>query len=182
MAQGEEHQDAGRQAVWTATQGFTECPILADHPGDLQATLQTVAATCKPNVNTAATWDQKGAAWAPDWCGVGGGYSHLLAPNKPACFFSNYNTAKFGPFPGNDDITMIGAQSNHSGGVNVGFLDGSVKFIKDSSASPGCDRHQAGGEPRFPAGVPVGVSRAVRPGMEKSGVSRHFIAAQRRSR
>ena len=27
---------------------------------------------------------------------------------------------------------MIGASSNHSGGVNVGFLDGSVKFIKDS--------------------------------------------------
>jgi prepilin-type processing-associated H-X9-DG protein len=25
---------------------------------------------------------------------------------------------------------MIGASSNHTGGVNVGFLDGSVKFIK----------------------------------------------------
>ena len=27
---------------------------------------------------------------------------------------------------------MIGASSYHPGGVNVGFLDGSVKFIKDS--------------------------------------------------
>jgi prepilin-type processing-associated H-X9-DG protein len=27
---------------------------------------------------------------------------------------------------------MMNAQSNHPGGVNVGFLDGSVKFIKDS--------------------------------------------------
>jgi prepilin-type processing-associated H-X9-DG protein len=27
---------------------------------------------------------------------------------------------------------MIGAQSNHPGGVNVAFCDGSVKFIKDS--------------------------------------------------
>ena len=26
---------------------------------------------------------------------------------------------------------MIGASSNHAGGVNVGFLDGSVKFISD---------------------------------------------------
>jgi prepilin-type processing-associated H-X9-DG protein len=29
---------------------------------------------------------------------------------------------------------MITATSNHSGGVNVGMADGSVKFIKDSVA------------------------------------------------
>ena len=28
--------------------------------------------------------------------------------------------------------TGIGASSRHPGGVNAGFLDGSVKFIKDS--------------------------------------------------
>jgi prepilin-type processing-associated H-X9-DG protein len=27
---------------------------------------------------------------------------------------------------------MVGASSNHASGVNVGFLDGSVKFIKES--------------------------------------------------
>jgi prepilin-type processing-associated H-X9-DG protein len=27
---------------------------------------------------------------------------------------------------------MVGASSYHPGGVNVGFLDGSVEFIKDS--------------------------------------------------
>ena len=32
----------------------------------------------------------------------------------------------------NTDNTVIGASSNHSGGVNCGLLDGSVKFIKDS--------------------------------------------------
>jgi len=96
------------------------------------ASIQSIAQVCQPNIQTAATWDQKGASWAPDYCGVGGGYSHLLAPNKTACFFTNYNYAKYGPFPGNDDITMIGAQSNHPGGVNVGFLDGSVKFVKDT--------------------------------------------------
>jgi prepilin-type N-terminal cleavage/methylation domain-containing protein/prepilin-type processing-associated H-X9-DG protein len=141
----------GRQAVWTATKGYVNSasgmqpPMLAS----LQLTLQNVASTCQPNMNTtAATWDQKGAAWGPDWCGVGGGYSHLLAPNKPACFFSNATGNSFGPFPGNDDITMIGAQSNHPGGVNVGFCDGSVKFVKDSVSLQtwGSIATKAGGE------------------------------------
>ena len=30
------------------------------------------------------------------------------------------------------DHTIIGTSSYHPGGVNVGFLDGSVKFVKDS--------------------------------------------------
>jgi prepilin-type N-terminal cleavage/methylation domain-containing protein/prepilin-type processing-associated H-X9-DG protein len=120
----------GKQAVYTASQGFsTTWPPVST---SLAATMQIVAQSCQPAPGTAAFWDQKGAAWGPDWCGVGGGYSHLLAPNKTACFFSNATASSFGPFPGNDDITMIGAQSNHPGGVNVGFLDGSVKFIKDS--------------------------------------------------
>ncbi len=134
----------GKQAVWTSSRSFPFPTALAS----TQLTLQSVAAACNPPVSTAATWDQKGAAWAPDWCGVGGGYSHLLAPNKLSCFFSNYSTAKYGPFPGNDDITMIGAQSNHPGGVNVGFLDGSVKFVKESVSLStwGAIATKAGGE------------------------------------
>jgi prepilin-type N-terminal cleavage/methylation domain-containing protein/prepilin-type processing-associated H-X9-DG protein len=122
----------GRQAVWNNTKGYSSTAPWPKNEGSIQATLQTVAATCQPDVNTPALWDQKGGMWSSDMCGFGGGYSHLLAPNKPACFFSNENTARFGAAPGNDDITMIGAQSNHAGGVNVAFLDGSVKFIKDS--------------------------------------------------
>jgi prepilin-type N-terminal cleavage/methylation domain-containing protein/prepilin-type processing-associated H-X9-DG protein len=120
---------SGKQAVYTATQGWGS---FTTSLGNYSTILMSVAQSCQPAPGTAATWDQKGAAWAPDWCGVGGGYSHLLAPNKTACFFAGSSTATFGPFPGNDDVTMIGAQSSHPGGVNVGFLDGSVKFIKDS--------------------------------------------------
>jgi prepilin-type processing-associated H-X9-DG protein len=138
----------GKQAVWTGTTAYSNTTPWPANQGSMQATLQVVANSCQPNLNTQATWDQKGAAWGPDYCGVGGGYSHLLAPNKPACFFQNYNTAKYGPFPGNDDITMIGAQSNHPGGVNVGFLDGSVKFLKDSVSLQtwGSIATRAGGE------------------------------------
>jgi prepilin-type processing-associated H-X9-DG protein len=44
--------------------------------------------------------------------------------------------------------TMIGASSYHPGGVNVGFLDGSVKFVKNSVslATWGSIATKSGGE------------------------------------
>jgi prepilin-type N-terminal cleavage/methylation domain-containing protein/prepilin-type processing-associated H-X9-DG protein len=68
----------------------------------------------------------KGVEWLFQHCGSGGCYSHIQTPNKRACYFSGSNTA------GHPTSTIIGASSRHAGGVNVTFLDGSVKFIKDS--------------------------------------------------
>jgi prepilin-type N-terminal cleavage/methylation domain-containing protein/prepilin-type processing-associated H-X9-DG protein len=123
----------GKQAVYTSSLPYTTgtSPV---NMGSWQATLMVVAASCQPVQTTPATWDQKGCSWAIDLAGVGGGYSHLLAPNKVSCFFSNVTKVVGENIIGNDDITMIGASSNHSGGVNVGMLDGSVRFIKDSVA------------------------------------------------
>jgi prepilin-type N-terminal cleavage/methylation domain-containing protein/prepilin-type processing-associated H-X9-DG protein len=70
--------------------------------------------------------DQKGVDWLFQHCATGGCYSHVMTPNTKACYFGGSNTA------GHPTSTMVGASSNHPGGVNVGFLDGSVKFIKDS--------------------------------------------------
>jgi prepilin-type processing-associated H-X9-DG protein len=53
----------------------------------------------------------------------------MMPPNKNSCQFSGDSTGNTPDLP---DRGMIGAQSYHSGGVNVGMLDGSVKFIKDS--------------------------------------------------
>jgi prepilin-type N-terminal cleavage/methylation domain-containing protein/prepilin-type processing-associated H-X9-DG protein len=68
--------------------------------------------------------DNKGYSWLNDVCGVGGCYSHIMNPNKKACFHSGqgYHTI----------YTIIGVSSFHPGGVNVGMLDGSVRFVKDS--------------------------------------------------
>ena len=57
-----------------------------------------------------------------------------MTPNKRSCWGSNQDNNSPN---GSASIvyqygTMIAAHSNHSGGVNMGFLDGSVKFIKDS--------------------------------------------------
>ncbi len=92
--------------------------------GTLQNTLQTLGASCDQGTSP-VTFLLKGGRWMHDECGRGGPYTHLRTPNKKACMFSGETTTAW-------DHTLIGASSNHPGGVNVGFLDGSVKFIKDS--------------------------------------------------
>jgi prepilin-type N-terminal cleavage/methylation domain-containing protein/prepilin-type processing-associated H-X9-DG protein len=69
---------------------------------------------------------QKGVDWLFQHCGSGGCYSHIMTPNTKSCYFGGSNTA------GHPTATMVCASSNHPGGVNVTFLDGSVKFIKNS--------------------------------------------------
>ncbi len=140
----------GRQAIYTSTQQFNPCtPCMPAFLATMQQTLQSVGATCNPSLSTKATQDWKGASWASEEVGIGGGYSHLVAPNKSSCFFANKAFATAGEaFYGHDDITMINASSFHAGGVNVGFCDGSVKFIKDSIAlgTWGALATKAGGE------------------------------------
>ena len=65
-------------------------------------------------------WDYKGEYWHSQDAGRGGTYSHTMPPNSKSC---NCCTAY---------DNRIAAGSAHSGGVNMSFLDGSVKFIKNS--------------------------------------------------
>ena len=62
---------------------------------------------------------------------------HLLEPERGLFRQCRYSVGR-----------MIGASSYHPGGVNVGFLDGSVKFIKDSVSLQtwGAIATKAGGE------------------------------------
>src|SRR5207247_2175981 len=88
--------------------------------------LDTLAANCKKAAATTAvpaTGGTKGGQWLDHNTGFGGGYTHIMMPNTPSCQH-NGTSSKF--------HTGIGASSRHPGGVNVGFLDGSVKFVKDS--------------------------------------------------
>ncbi len=74
-----------------------------------------------------AGWDSKGRIWGTDQPAEGGGYSHIMTPNRNACIFQDQPVA----WPLEDTAVCVGASSFHPGGVNVGFLDGSVRFIKD---------------------------------------------------
>jgi prepilin-type N-terminal cleavage/methylation domain-containing protein/prepilin-type processing-associated H-X9-DG protein len=87
------------------------------------APLIQLARDCQA-VTTGPNSGQKGGYWLDDNGGYGGGYSHIMTPNQRACGFSDGVISKY--------CTMVNASSNHPGGVNVSFLDGSVRFIKDS--------------------------------------------------
>jgi prepilin-type N-terminal cleavage/methylation domain-containing protein/prepilin-type processing-associated H-X9-DG protein len=94
---------------------------VGETPGQTPAAFQTACMLSNVRV-----YDQKGIDWLLDDCGKGGCYSHVMNPNTKACW---YGTGA------NTDHTLVGASSYHSGGVNVGMLDGSVRFVKASVAS-----------------------------------------------
>jgi len=101
-------------------------------------TIDALATNCQAATTIADTG--KGAEWLNQNTARGGGYSHIMTPNKKSCFWSNASASKF--------QTIIGASSNHPGGVNCGFLDGTVRFVKDT-VSPATWRAvstHAGGE------------------------------------
>lgn len=53
------------------------------------------------------------------------GFTTILGPNKPSCVNdANVNADSNGG--------VLSASSNHTGGVNANFMDGSVRFISDS--------------------------------------------------
>ena len=66
--------------------------------------------------------------WVNDLTSEGGGYAHIMPPNRNACVFQGQ------PYPIEWSAVCVGASSFHPGGVNVGFLDGSVRFVKDGVA------------------------------------------------
>lgn len=95
-------------------------------PIDLNATLAQCQASTVIFQETAGTnWDRKGEWWILHTCGTGGGYSHVMAPNTKGCFFAGQTSPE-------SYYSLIGPSSNHPGGVNVAFLDGSVRFIKQT--------------------------------------------------
>jgi prepilin-type N-terminal cleavage/methylation domain-containing protein/prepilin-type processing-associated H-X9-DG protein len=80
---------------------------------------------CQVNISVAANQAQhwKGEWWAYAPSQI---YSHTVTPNRYCCEYSDQNP------DGRATITAQNASSNHPGGVNVLFMDGSVRFIKTS--------------------------------------------------
>jgi prepilin-type N-terminal cleavage/methylation domain-containing protein/prepilin-type processing-associated H-X9-DG protein len=116
----------------TATHGLQQTYTLTSTSYTNKSTalnLDTLVTQCQASTAfyspSGTLWGRKGEFWTADGCGEGGGYSHVNPPNKKACLFKGEtsNTSYY---------TLIGASSNHPGGVNVAFLDGSIRFVKSS--------------------------------------------------
>jgi len=75
-----------------------------------------------------ATTNQQAQHWKGEWWAYCGSqfYSHTNLPNRSACDYQDANPDS------RATITMQNASSNHPGGVNVLFGDGSVRFVKSS--------------------------------------------------
>jgi len=83
---------------------------------------------CRNQANN-RVFGNKGEYWYLQDPGRGGFYCHTMPPNTKACrcWGGRYTI----PYDG-DTETLIGASSSHPGGVNVLFMDGSVRFVKNS--------------------------------------------------
>jgi prepilin-type N-terminal cleavage/methylation domain-containing protein/prepilin-type processing-associated H-X9-DG protein len=68
--------------------------------------------------------------WKGEWWAYGPSsiYSHTQTPNRTSCNYADMDWE----WQYRGDITMITASSNHPGGVNVLFMDGSVRFVKST--------------------------------------------------
>jgi hypothetical protein len=69
-------------------------------------------------------YGRKGCRWAHSAIGYSG-FQTILAPNSPSCADSGTDWAA-------EQTGYISTSSGHSGGVVVGLLDGSVRFISET--------------------------------------------------
>jgi prepilin-type N-terminal cleavage/methylation domain-containing protein/prepilin-type processing-associated H-X9-DG protein len=110
------NQVFGLNTVWNANNPLQKIPFAqTGNPPN-----QQIATLCQNNKDATNTWDFKGEIWLLHDSGRGGGYYHIMTPNKKSCW------------SGGVVDTAVAASSNHPGGVNVLMIDGSVKFIKDT--------------------------------------------------
>jgi len=74
------------------------------------------------------------------WC-----FNTIAPPNAPACVNSSYS-----PYDsGERAVGTLPPQSYHTGGVNVGLVDGSVQFISDTIDTNNLNGATGGGAPQY---------------------------------
>jgi prepilin-type N-terminal cleavage/methylation domain-containing protein/prepilin-type processing-associated H-X9-DG protein len=127
--------NAGTTSAYRGNMGLAAAgPQVAGFLLDAQTNMAAVISdltTCSVafrNVSSGGIASNRGYRWAYSATGYSM-FNVLQTPNE-----LKFNGCRFGCSGGCDPSYgySYGCSSNHSGGVNVGFADGSVRFIKDS--------------------------------------------------
>jgi len=110
----------GLSMVYSLGQASNYCPTQPCTDFAIKSLCDTV-----PITTANQNWGWKGEWWATSDTNV---YSHTQTPNRTSCAYSDVGAV--------DDyratMSLISASSNHPGGVNVLFMDGSVRFVKST--------------------------------------------------
>jgi len=95
---------------------------------DLQFAQACAAIVPNPTSSASGVAGAQSWGWKGEWWAYGGTsiYSHTNLPNRYACDYTDQREDNQGK------TTLVNASSSHPGGVNVLFMDGSVRFIKSS--------------------------------------------------
>jgi prepilin-type N-terminal cleavage/methylation domain-containing protein/prepilin-type processing-associated H-X9-DG protein len=134
------HTEIFRYVSWPTSPGATGnggygTGQVATYP-DGYANLQTYIALCDAYRDSAGAasneLDQASQFWSLARCHRGAATSLLLTPNSPHEDCMDISQKAQSAYPGDGPNAAAASRSWHSGGVNVLFADGSVKFIKNS--------------------------------------------------
>ena len=107
-----------RSDVFGGGSGHNTCEVAGFNP---QACLNLRADGGEFNTSVSIAGNYRGMCW-DDCQPLFGSFNTILPPNSPTC----------GRESGDYQATILPASSNHSGGVNVGMVDGSVRFVSET--------------------------------------------------
>jgi prepilin-type N-terminal cleavage/methylation domain-containing protein/prepilin-type processing-associated H-X9-DG protein len=154
--------------LWAGGNGFTRSPVkiasITDGTSNTIAFAETSHGKYSQfGCNAGGGCDYNGGGWWADGDYEDSTITSFYPPNIaiPATYYSTGVWKNADGCDNDNNIPPMTAMSFHPGGINAGFADGSVHFIKNSISSwnwPGITRTTVNG---LPCAIPLGIQQGV---------------------